>query len=74
MTTEELYEKYMIHTNALLNAENNPLEVAAVMLAQALSIYKTVLVEEDFEDLLQHVVAGKDKVQKLVIHETEHVH
>jgi hypothetical protein len=73
-TTEEIYNSYMTQTNKLLNEENNPLEIAGVMLAQALSIYKTVLNEEDFEGLLNHVLDSRDKVQKLLITEPQHVH
>lgn len=73
-TTEKIYEQYMNQTNKLLNEENNPLEIAGVMLAQALSIYKSVLVEEDFENLLNHVLESRDKVQKLMITEPQHVH
>jgi len=72
--TEEIYNSYMTQTNKLLNEENNPLEIAGVMLAQALSIYKTVLNEEDFEGLLNHVLDSRDKVQKLLITEPQHVH
>lgn len=63
-TTEELYRKYERVTQVMLE-DHRPLEVAAIMLTQSLSIYRTVLSEEDYDRMVLNIVTNKDNVKKL---------
>lgn len=47
---EELYRKF-----EEVAMGENPLEVAGIMMAQALKIYKLVLSEEEFEEMTNHI-------------------
>lgn len=46
--------------------EHKPLELAAVMTIQALSIYKTFLSDEDYNKMIDSIVENKHKVKRLV--------
>lgn len=62
---EELYQAYwMLHTKHLMD-DFEPLEIAGVLVAQAMTIYKTLLTEEEFEMMVDSIVESKDKVKKL---------
>ncbi len=63
-TTDEAYRKYEKVTQVMLE-DHRPLEVAAVMMTQALSIYKTMLSEEDYDRMVLSIVTNKDKIKKL---------
>ena len=41
----------------------DPMEVAAIMLAQALSIYRTTMSEEDYNLMIDSISDHRDKVQ-----------
>ena len=60
--------------NDMLKQGAEPLQVSGVLLAQALSIYKTVLSEEGFTKFMDEIQLSADKVQKLDVIEPEHVH
>lgn len=55
---EELYRKI-----ADLTADEDPLMVAGVMMAQALAIYKSVLNEEEFDRLTNHILNSTDDIR-----------
>ena len=59
---EELYQKIMYNVSTLLR-EYDPLAVAAVMMAQSLSMYRTTLSEDDYNSMVQGIVDKKDKVR-----------
>lgn len=58
---DEVFDNTVKHID---NCNGNGLVVAGVMLAQALSIYKTVLTEDGFDDIVENIVASKRHVQK----------
>lgn len=60
---EELYGKYMAFNSVMLE-NHRPLEIAAIMITQALSIYKTVLSKEDYQKMVDSISGLRDKVQK----------
>ncbi len=60
---DDLYQKQWALTGVMLE-DYRPLEVAGVMIAQALRIYKTVLSEEDFEKIVDSISNSRDKVEK----------
>jgi hypothetical protein len=60
---QELYNIYLGFTDGLV-AEYGGLEVAAIMMAQAMSIYKTALDEIDYNKLIDSISASRSQVQK----------
>ena len=52
---EKLYKKI-----ADITANEEPLMIAGVMMAQALSIYKAMLNEEEFDRLTNHILINVD--------------
>lgn len=55
---EKLYKKI-----ADMTANEEPLMVAGIMMAQALSIYKTILNEEEFNKLTDHILNSTDAIK-----------
>ena len=74
MTLEQIYQNLMQVNNDMLKEGAEPLQVSGVLLAQALSIYKTVLSEEGFTKFMDEIQLNADKVQKLDVIEPRHVH
>ena len=74
MTLEQIYQNLMQVNNDMLKEGAEPLQVSGVLLAQALSIYKTVLSEEGFTKFMDEIQLSADKVQKLDVIEPGHVH
>jgi len=64
-STTELYRKYEQIMQIMLE-EHDPLEVAAVLTTQGLSIYKTCLDEDDYDRMILNIVSKKDNVKRLV--------
>ena len=57
MTTEELYRKFETLTVEMVVEEKHDiLECAAMMMAQAMRIYKTALTPEDYESMIKAVL------------------
>lgn len=62
---EQVYDEVLDNTvKHIDNCNGNGLIVAGVMLTQALSIYKTMLTEDGFDDIVENIVANKRHVQK----------
>jgi hypothetical protein len=59
---EEVYLDVLNCTRDMLEA-HDAMAVAGAMIAQALSIYKTTLSAEEFEDILNTIVTKKDLVK-----------
>jgi hypothetical protein len=59
---QRLYENYLEFTDHMCS-ENGPLEVAAIMMAQSLTIYKSALSEEDFNRMVDNISASRSKVK-----------
>jgi hypothetical protein len=62
---EALYQKFWDMNNKLMAEGFHPLEIAGILTAQALSIYKTVLSEDEFDSMVNNILESKDRVQKL---------
>lgn len=66
MTTDDelnnLYYSYLEFTDSMVG-EYGGMEVAAVMLAQALSIYRTGLDEIDYNRIVDSISSNRSKVQ-----------
>lgn len=62
---EEVYNDMMkFNMEQIQKCEGNALVVAAVLMAQALSIYKTVLSHDDFDNVVDSILDTKDKVKR----------
>lgn len=59
---QELYDNYLDFTIQLLN-QHNALSVAAIMMTQALSIYKTAMNEEEYNLMVDNISASRDQVK-----------
>ncbi len=60
---DDLYQKQWALTSVMLE-DYRPMEVAGVMIAQALRIYKTMLSDDDFNKLVDSISNSRDKVEK----------
>jgi hypothetical protein len=43
--------------------ENSPMEVAAIMMAQSLTIYKSAMSEDDYNRMVDNISASRNKVK-----------
>ena len=69
---DKLYQDYQtIHAKNL--DDYNPLEVAAVLLAQAMSIYRTVLDDDDYNKMVDDISRLREEV-KILTPEQGHYH
>ena len=59
---EELYAKYLQFT-AVMMEDYKDIEIAGVMIAQALSMYKTVLPEEDYQRMVNSIYERRNDVK-----------
>lgn len=60
---DELFQKQWSVTSIMLE-DYRPMEVAGVMIAQALRIYKTLLTEDEFNKMMDNISNSRDKVEK----------
>jgi hypothetical protein len=59
---EQLYSNYLEFTDHMM-AKNDPMEVAAIMMAQSLSIYRTTMSDEDYNRMIDSISSSRDKVK-----------
>jgi hypothetical protein len=59
---EDLYAKYLQFTGVMLE-EYKDIEIAGVMIAQALSMYRTVLLEEDYQRMVKSIYERRHEVK-----------
>jgi len=62
---EDLYQDYWSIHSKKIDENHSPLEIAAVILAQALSIYKTCLDNEDYNKMIDNISEMRDNVKEL---------
>jgi hypothetical protein len=58
---QELYDDYLDFTLRMIK-DHNAMSVAAIMMAQALSIYKTAMSDEDYNNIVDNISASRDQV------------
>jgi len=58
---ENLYDKYMAFNDIMLE-DHGPLDVAAILVVQGLSFYRTFLEEEDYQKMVESIYQSKDDV------------
>lgn len=56
-----LYQKYMAFNQIMLE-DHDALEVAAIMVIQGLSFYKTVMDDEDYQKIVKAIYDKRDSV------------
>jgi hypothetical protein len=61
----ELYNSYLEFTSEMVE-RFGPMEVAAIMMTQALSIYRTSLDEIDYNNMVDNISSSRDKVKKFI--------
>jgi hypothetical protein len=57
----EVYKETLSLIDKLIT-DHDPLVIAGVMMAQSLSLYKSILSEEDFSSIVTSIMEKKDKV------------
>jgi hypothetical protein len=66
MELEDLYQSYwQIHNEKILEA--SPLELAAVLVSQGLTIYKTVLDAEEYDNIVDNISDMRDRIKKISV-------
>jgi hypothetical protein len=59
---EDLYAKYLQFTAVMLE-DYKDIEIAGVMITQALSMYRTVLSEEDYQRMVKNIYERRNDVK-----------
>ena len=59
---EDLYAKYLQFTSVMLE-DYKDIEIAGIMITQALSMYKTVLPEEDYQRMTKSIYERRNDVK-----------
>jgi hypothetical protein len=59
---EDLYSKYLQFTSVMME-DYQDIEIAGIMITQALSIYKTVLEEEDYQRMVNSIYERRNDVK-----------
>lgn len=67
LNLNQVYKEYWDYTISMVEKGNRPLAVAGVMLAQALSMYKTILKPSEFEMLMDTISDSRDDVKTIKI-------
>jgi len=62
---EKLYAEYLTIHATKLQEGHDALEVAGVLVAQALSIYKTVLSKEDYDGIVDTISESRDQIKTI---------
>lgn len=59
------YDSYLALTASLVQTGYSHLQIAGVMMAQAMTIYKNSFSEDEFQQLLESIIEMSDKVPLL---------
>lgn len=66
---DDLYQEYWSIHSAMIGKGHTPLEIAAILVAQSMSIYKTVLDPEDYDQMVDDISNLRYNVQELKLEE-----
>lgn len=61
-TTDDLYKKYIAFNDIMLE-EYKPLEIAAVMVIQGLTFYRSCMSEEDYQRIVKSIYDQRGQVK-----------
>jgi two-component SAPR family response regulator len=59
---QRLYSNFLEFADHMC-VENGPMEVAAIMMAQSLTIYKSALSEDEYNAIVDNISNSRDKVK-----------
>ncbi len=59
---EDIYKKYMAFNEIMLE-DHDPQEIAAILVVQGLSFYRTFLEEEEYQKMVDSIYSQKDNVK-----------
>jgi len=59
---QRLYNNFLEFADHMCT-ENSPMEVAAIMMAQSLTIYKSAMSEDDYNRMVDSISASRNKVK-----------
>ena len=59
---EDLYSKYLQFT-AVMMEDYEDIEIAGIMITQALSMYRTVLPEEDYQRMVKSIYERRNDIK-----------
>jgi hypothetical protein len=68
--TVELYNKYMKFTETM-SEEYDALAIAGIMTAQALSIYRTIMSEDEYNQMVDNISNSRDLVHTFQGHDLQ---
>jgi hypothetical protein len=63
--TEELYQKYWEVHVSMMEQDHNPIEIAAILVAQGLTLYKTALSDEGFHEMVDSISDLRYNIKEL---------
>lgn len=70
---DDLYQEYWTYHAAMLDKGHSPLEIAAILTAQSMSIYKTVLDAGEYDKMVDSISDMRYNVKELTL-EQGHYH
>ena len=62
---DDLYQEYWIIHSAMIDQGHSPLEIAAILVAQSMSIYKTVLDSKEYDKMVDSISDMRYNVKEL---------
>lgn len=62
---QDIYDRVLEMVNAELTRGERPLEVAAILVAVSLRMYRTMLSEAEFEQMVDSISEGRDRIRPL---------
>jgi hypothetical protein len=62
---EDLYQDYWAMHSSMIDKGHSPIEIAAILVAQSMSIYKTVLDVEEYNKMVDSISNMRDQVKIL---------
>jgi len=62
---ENLFREYWNQHKSIIEQGYEPLDVAAILMVHALSIYRTVLSAEEYEEMVDNMSARRGDVQSV---------
>jgi hypothetical protein len=66
---EDLYQEYWTLHSSMIDKGHDPLEIAAVITAQAMSIYKTALDPEEYDQMVDEISNMRYSIKELKLDE-----
>lgn len=62
---EDLYHKYWLIHNQMLEEGYKPFEIAGILVAHGLTLYKTLMSEDEYQRMAENIYDQKDSVKKI---------